>query len=1584
MRLSHRICILIPALMASLAGAQTWTWTGDVQATPNYRPTGCTDDGSQIPADSIVITSLGGDWDAYRDPHFDPSTWANVAVNATLSATFDIHCENGVVVHGTLADKYSEEAASLSLDLSSYLVTISDPVSEWNRLPLAANHTGYSGWETVFSGAPQWVINYIHTAQADTPGVFFPPLDTSNHRVLARPVLFVHGINSDASGWGAQFANWTCHPYEPQLIRWNVNAPTQSFSSSAATSVIGLGNTPYTPSSPLTWISENDATLEMAFQMGCEEETRQVVDSAQIDLAPVDRTWLSNQPWLGFYDRDNPPVYQFRDGSGQWANFGSVLPNGTDTFQIRALVPHPAGLNVITSLWAATDPVDLTDSTGLWWNAMLAKIPNLSQVFSFQGGKVSAISTLWDTVSLSPRTGESQSWEPGFALGLTWEVSPWAHFSGKTYTVLLPNTYSDVLVRSYTPSSGPDILARIERLENGYDSTNAQAGINRNGIYFYTALNDAGDSLSPYQPPMWSPASYGYNALRGQALQLFERMDTVLTHHYGSRAAWINDGTKKIDIVCHSQGCLDTRDMIRNNRDPSTANPVNHIRKVVSMDSPAFGSALATSATDLQGGPFSSLSVVRTKLLDTTGELVPSKDLGLVGFHSITDAAYAEFDTCGGGSVSGGAIIAGTACAAVTTAVEVLKNAVAGSVGGAVVGYNSCSDATWEPPGISELLGASCGLLLAPVYAVGVNLTDFSWSLDGGLTGPYDLRLRANTVGITTVYHFQDPGPTSMRAQLFVFADTTRHLSQTSPWVGDLAKSGYPTRPLDGVAVPFTVLFSGSTHHIVDEVAQQLRTNLDQYCEEHNDDITDNCDVLKTLVAGTLGTDQISDDQTVQQVENLARELQYQWTDTGDIVVEKASQLMVNNAFGFNPQNPLLHFDTSTYRFQTAYGVGDGKYVAHMPIKGVASFDANGTTMNFDVVRSGAALMGLDIQAALGLDTLAFSQGMQTLPRDGATITLPSLNMAASARTIATIQQLPVQGDFDVEEISTDSLVQGISLRPNPTDRPVVLAFWDRNQGVYLYGLQTSGQPVVKVLSNGGRPVRVRLTRRGSTLTMTATGLDDLVNVDSISLPLPGPMWLGGISTPPVAAADSTRPMLVGHLTVTDSSALIADQPWKLRVLVREASTADQTNLANPRILLINKDSRTLQGATLYYEFRADPSRVPVLQSFQGPGNAMLESLGGDRWRVRIADPTAVVPTQGIYPSVDGFSFQLSYQDGSAWPRRGEWSSYAGSPQLYTTNRIQVRDGSGNVLVGMEIPNSDQGVREAALGLARDEAIASNNEVAPVIAVQNSGGVPLEDFHVQWFVRAPQGATVALESWYTPDAKASIKAMGGGLWMVDLNFSGHILYPAQTTAEQKIGINLSDWSPWDRSHDPSHTSNGQGLVPVEGMVVRDSAENILWGNLPLLPDTVAVVTPPDTLAKGSLPVSVLIRDEDPLNTAWLRPRMILTNLGSTTLTSFMVTYPVTVDSGKTVLIAPWYAPGCNVGIVSSGGPSDTVSYVCQNLSVQPGGIWPDQGGAVVGLQYSDWTNWNRSADPFVASWTVNFTPTTVVKVEAVP
>jgi hypothetical protein len=84
------------------------------------------------------------------------------------------------------------------------------------------------------------------------------------------------------------------------------------------------------------------------------------------------------------------------------------------------------------------------------------------------------------------------------------------------------------------------------------------------------------------------------------------------------------------------------------------------------------------------------------------------------------------------------------------------------------------------------------------------------------------------------------------------------------------------------------------------------------------------------------------------------------------------------------------------------------------------------------------------------------------------------------------------------------------------------------------------------------------------------------------------------------------------------------------------------------------------------------------------------------------------------------------------------------------------------------------------------------------------------------------------------------------------------------------------------------------------------------------------------------------------------------------------------------MMAPRTLPD-QAGILRTPGSTvDTALYTCQNLSVPVGGLWPDQGGAVVGFSYADWSPWNRAVDPFVSGWTTSFQSTTQVVVRSLP
>jgi hypothetical protein len=105
--------------------------------------------------------------------------------------------------------------------------TLSDVETGWNDLSTSTK----DAWWVGFRGLPETVQSLIQSAQEQTPEKFLPPPDTSNHRVLARPVLFVHGIDDDAGGWGVQFANRKCGQDSgtfEKLLSWNISTQTQT------------------------------------------------------------------------------------------------------------------------------------------------------------------------------------------------------------------------------------------------------------------------------------------------------------------------------------------------------------------------------------------------------------------------------------------------------------------------------------------------------------------------------------------------------------------------------------------------------------------------------------------------------------------------------------------------------------------------------------------------------------------------------------------------------------------------------------------------------------------------------------------------------------------------------------------------------------------------------------------------------------------------------------------------------------------------------------------------------------------------------------------------------------------------------------------------------------------------------------------------------------------------------------------------------------------------------------------------------------------------------------------------------------
>lgn len=193
-----------------------------------------------------------------------------------------------------------------------------------------------------------------------------------------------------------------------------------------------------------------------------------------------------------------------------------------------------------------------------------------------------------------------------FVHGVAADMTSWGAVPDKSKVVFLvtPNStmLQNAVVGKYADFSGALGFADYYQIPaDGRHFIDLSQGVNHNGIEFYNSLayKEINGQLvaTGYDPFAIVQKTNGLvddaRGMKnlGQTNQLFARMEAVLTEYFGS--GWTTNPNAKIDIVCHSQGCLVTRSVIASYRGTGLDNPVNHLNQIVSADSPALGTALS-------------------------------------------------------------------------------------------------------------------------------------------------------------------------------------------------------------------------------------------------------------------------------------------------------------------------------------------------------------------------------------------------------------------------------------------------------------------------------------------------------------------------------------------------------------------------------------------------------------------------------------------------------------------------------------------------------------------------------------------------------------------------------------------------------------------------------------------------------------------------------------------------------------------------------------------------------------------------------------------------------------------------------
>jgi len=405
-------------------------------------------------------------------------------------------------------------------------------------------------------------------------------------------------------------------------------------------------------------------------------------------------------------------------------------------------------------------------------------------------------------------------------------------------------------VKKYEYGSLPDMLARSNNLyTENKDSTidGKKYSINSNGIYFFQSpRNDKGEDVNPH----W----INKDVVNSQSYALYKKIEDVMNDFYKEKLGidWWESDKYQIDLVGHSQGGLVIREMLRGLRDtPDTKqgneNAANHINRVITVNTPHFGSALATDASNLS-------SIEET----FSGVAAIIRDIENPIEHTLVKA---------------------------NVNVDFWEK-----FGGVYENLGILGEALLEIP-VVNILGFA---FISGIAAA----TDVTLTIKGPYLGTYVPEAFIDVPGpwnqtktfpsIETVAGFKD--------RLAKPRKSGYYLDKNDDFMIRLNADGFPKRP-DGKKITMLPMYSDSTDKILPMLFEMAGETANKLCSQGDSD--PNCFaigvVLKNYVKNYTGYS-ISKPEFDKGLWDALLNIQNGWLVHGDAVVEASSQKFVNNS----------------------------------------------------------------------------------------------------------------------------------------------------------------------------------------------------------------------------------------------------------------------------------------------------------------------------------------------------------------------------------------------------------------------------------------------------------------------------------------------------------------------------------------------------------------------------------------------------------------------------------------------------------------------------------------------------------------
>ena len=981
-----------------------------------------------------------------------------------------------------------------------------------------------------------------------------------------------------------------------------------------------------------------------------------------------------------------------------------------------------------------------------------------------------------------------------------------------TWGVEIPNTdkesyeFQKGMVSSYVNGSLPDILARYQGLDV------SEQGINSNGIYFFNApINDQGAQPSPE----WIDG----DAANSISYSFYEKLKDVLTLHFGD--AWKNDASLQIDIVGHSQGGLVVREMLRGLRTDcrncpvGNSNAANHIRKLVTVNTPHLGTPIADTRSTLQSMPeYSSV----LKLLED-----------IENQHNLEENTYEYRKNNGWPNEKIYEPVVNRDKTLISAGVNVDWGRLAreGALG------------AWDHDWYTNVLivalgGAELASILTGVGAfIGLN-TSVSMKIRGNYFGDYEIDQKMENYKTRHDYDtLAIDALKAIRNLAWDMYSKGQHLGTHSSFIANL--NSYPTLP-NGKNLVLQPMYSYDMSGLKNYFLGQIQENAVRLCSGDDESKNYCIDALQILNQYVKQTNDVSLDgvEGIYELSGFLNSLMNQWLSKTDLLVPVESQTFgygvnTNGLITSGPWNVVSEFHKPrTYEIYYAQTpnvlpvnmVAHGEFLEQKNYGKIDLLNASIKSVRFP----GASRMGLDLLCAL--DSYLCPDNMN----NSGFLKIPQIvsrgNVVGPNGTTkpVSVQELTVSGNFNIKPLYLSPNFQGIGLTNGGTS--VLVAAFDPHYGTYIWYKDDIGQEHFETLSNNRIRWQIGLKKTEGVVEVFANTYDG--NIKSLVVPIKTPdntivQVYGDESSSMVAS------VLAGTGVAADSQTQKKPEVATKRignygdvaVVHYEAGLAEK-NTSRPRIIVANIGDKSINGFKVAYYFTGDPARVPVVDLDYPDYPVNVEHLGGDNWRFVIDLSNEVLLPQSAHPNKDGYQIRLHYyRYDDDWNHRYDYSAdySVGNPKV--NDKIVVYDLNGNILWGVPPTLSKDAVtvekKSVDLTLV-DAGTHERNVFKPEFKIKNVGSSALKNYKIRGYILAPNGCSFSspTDDWFTPESIPTLTKVANNVWVLEITFKEHILYPGREIFSGNIGIHLTNWNEFDKV--------------LLGLVVVDENGDILWGS----------------------------------------------------------------------------------------------------------------------------------------------------------